>query len=538
MSAPIQSLPAPLSSPGPAERPEILRRFLLRSLPPLLLALLFAAWGLRGAATSEFTQADAARHAMNGVLIHDWLVSGQILHPLAFAHRFYSHLPATSIPYHPPLFPAVEALFYLAAGIHSWSARLAIAFLTFVAAVLLYHLVLATHGSRGFAALCVIITFLIPEFQRQSSDVMLEMPALACILGALWFLRRYGDHPTLRHAVLFALLAAAAIWTKQHAVFLIAVPFLLLAFQRNWRAFRQPPLWVATLLIAVAAAAIVGLAMEVHAGGNSEWGSFGVTTPFGNFAEYARKLAIENGVLPALILGAGALLVVAHAAVGREPDRNALYTAWIVPCVGLALVLPFIDERYLFNAYAPAVVLVCDALRRAIRGRSVRRLASVLAVPVLAFAWARPAGYAHGPRQAAALVMAANPARILYCGGNKNGDFIFAVRERDTHLRTIVIRGDKLPPPLFAPAAFEKFVRDYGVNFVLFERRRDPRPWDALTARPTPSMLLVAAIPLSSSESQDNGQILVYRLLHPAAHPRNFIEYESDMVKSGLGVSF
>src|SRR5579862_4994946 len=67
------------------------------------LALLFASWGARGMFTTEFADPDAARHAMNGVLIHDWLRSGQWLHSLQFARNFYSHFPAISIPYHPPL---------------------------------------------------------------------------------------------------------------------------------------------------------------------------------------------------------------------------------------------------------------------------------------------------------------------------------------------------------------------------------------------------------------------------------------------------
>ena len=509
-----------------------------RALPPVAFAALFAAWGMRNINTSEFAQPDAARHAMNGVLVRDWIAQGSLLHPVLFAHQFYSHFPSISIPYHPPLFPAAESLFYLTAGVHMWSARLAIAVATFCAALLLYRLVLATHGSRAFALLCAATTFSIPEFQVQASDVMLEMPALVFALAALWFLRHTAEPLTLRDSLGFALFAAAAVWTKQHSIFLAATPFAVVALRRKWREFRRPPLWVSSLSVGGAAAALAALTISVAVVGNRQWGAFQPATIFRNLLWYGRSLLVTHSIIPGLILGLVPLALLARAVRGKEPARNHLYLAWGLSAALLVLLLPFVDSRYLFNTYPPAVVLTYDAFGRLLPTAFLRRLAAAAAICILVPLWATPPNYTHGPKEAAAFVMAAHPARIIYFGGNKGGNFIFAVRELDPSLKTMVLRGDKLPADLFQPAAFDKFAREYGISYLVLESRREARPWDSLTLHPADSMRLAGTIPLSSSEIVDNGWLYIYRFLSPSPHPKNTWQVDSDMVRTGIQIEY
>src|SRR3712207_7923897 len=54
-----------------------------------------------------------------------------------------------------------------------------------------------------------------------------------------------------------------------------------------------------------------------------------------------------------------------------------------------------------------------------------------------------------------------------------NGAFIFAVRGLDPGLRTIVLRGEKLPKRTFAPDEFESFAHRYGIQYVV--RSEDTR---------------------------------------------------------------
>jgi len=53
---------------------------------------------------------------MNGVFLHDLIVRGKFTDILPFARNYFAHLPALSLPYHPPMFPLMEAVSCL-----SWS---------------------------------------------------------------------------------------------------------------------------------------------------------------------------------------------------------------------------------------------------------------------------------------------------------------------------------------------------------------------------------------------------------------------------------
>src|SRR5256885_714708 len=69
------------------------------------IALGFGAWSLRTVGPYNIAETDAARHAMNGAFLHDLIASGKFSDVMGFARNYYAHLPALSIPYHPPLFP-------------------------------------------------------------------------------------------------------------------------------------------------------------------------------------------------------------------------------------------------------------------------------------------------------------------------------------------------------------------------------------------------------------------------------------------------
>ena len=84
---------------------------------------------------------------MNGVFVHDLVRHGDALHLIAFAKSCYSRYPSLSIPYHPPLFPLAEALFFFGCGVNLFAARPAVAAATALGVVLHYRLVLRTHGS-------------------------------------------------------------------------------------------------------------------------------------------------------------------------------------------------------------------------------------------------------------------------------------------------------------------------------------------------------------------------------------------------------
>src|SRR6266481_2307403 len=97
----------------------------IRSLITAGLALFFGWWGFRGAPGSNPIFPDASRHMLNGAMLYDMMRTGNVGRPVAFAQSWYARLPAISLPYHPPLFPLFESLFYAVFGVRYWAARLA-----------------------------------------------------------------------------------------------------------------------------------------------------------------------------------------------------------------------------------------------------------------------------------------------------------------------------------------------------------------------------------------------------------------------------
>ena len=215
---------------------------------PYALALVFFLLALRGVGQTDVIDTDAARHAMNGAFIYDLVRTGHWAHPVEYAKAYYAQYPALSMPYHPPLFPAVEAIFFAIFGVNLLTARLLVALCVGLSAALLYRLMRDTLGGPMLATCVTIASFSLWTVQLVGRDVMLEFPAMVFTLAALYCLRDMSSSFPMRRAIFFAIFAAMAVWTKQHAVFLGAVPFLDVLATRRWRRFREAPFWVGSIL--------------------------------------------------------------------------------------------------------------------------------------------------------------------------------------------------------------------------------------------------------------------------------------------------
>src|SRR6478752_8100386 len=70
---------------------------------------------------------DGPQYANAAAMIHDWLQSGRLLHPYEFAQQNYARMPAFHLPYHPPFYPGLLALFFTVTGVSYASARVFVA---------------------------------------------------------------------------------------------------------------------------------------------------------------------------------------------------------------------------------------------------------------------------------------------------------------------------------------------------------------------------------------------------------------------------
>ncbi len=478
---------------------------------------------------------------LNGALLHDMIRGGGLLHPVEFARHFYAHYPAISLPYHPPMFPLFEAILYFLFGVGPAVARVAVAITVAASALLLYALIFRLNGSAPLAFLTTITFFALRISRDLASDVMLEFPALVLTLAALYGLRRFDRGFSLRTGIMFALLGGAAVWTKQTAIGLVAVPWVLILLTRRWGYLRQPAIWISSALLAFLD--LVMLAVPVVALG---W--TGVAGKTGSTAGelvvilagfYLRVLADRFSPAGLFVLTIVVLWTGVRVLRRREGWlAESFYLAWIIPIVAVALVTPRRDERYILGAYPAMVALGYLALFRA--GRWIlpeKRVwlpcfAAALSICCFSFAGA-PEDSLKGVRQAAQFVESGHPARILYCGHDFDGDFLVQLRTTDPVTPATVVRAEQLPQEIRTAEALDEFAHRFGIDRVILERSvagTNPDKWAAL---PTAKMELDRQFPVFN-RAQPVGRIEVYRFTDPVANPPASIRLRSQLLSRSL----
>ena len=201
------------------KRDELRQRFTTGALILVCAISMFVA--MRGAQGALPVEPDAARHALNGVLIHDMIRDGGFWNPVDYARDFYRKLPGVSMPFHPPVFPAFEAGMYSILGVNYPVARLAIAICVAGSVILLYLLAKQLSNSSTFGLAATAIFHSLPLAQWLSSEVMLEYPALVITLAALLVLTRsVAARRSAADYVAFGIIASIAIWTSKTPSFL------------------------------------------------------------------------------------------------------------------------------------------------------------------------------------------------------------------------------------------------------------------------------------------------------------------------------
>jgi hypothetical protein len=384
---------------------------------------------------------------------------------------------------------------------------------------------------------------------------MLELPALTFVLAALCCLRNVKEHYTLSRGLWFALLAGAAVWTKQQAVFLGAVPFLYFVLSRRWRLLLGKTIWVSSGVLALFVVGLFSLSLPVQGTVQRQLpppAEFGLMLANG-LRYYGAALQQEFGRVagPAIVVGFLALLLV-RLRNRRAGEDDALYLAWALAAAALHLLIGHVSIRYLFLVLPPLIVIGYATLFRLCRAILPPRWAActVGGAAVLYFGLHldTPVTFLRGPSEAArAVVDPASPRRILYCG-ETDGSFIFAVRSLDPSLKTIVIRGDKLDPSTFEADKFEEFAHHYGIHYVIIERTETITPamrdgfvrrhWERLRNSPASSMVLEREIALASSQRAWKGDLRIYRFTNPAPNPASAMRMPLWMINSQLDARF
>jgi hypothetical protein len=253
---------------------------------------------------------------------------------------------------------------------------------------------------------------------------------------------------------------------------------------------------------------------------------------------------IEQRISPAGVAVVAAGLVWAGARIIRRKEgwfADSFYLAWIAPIIAVALVTPQRDERYILAAYPAMIALGYLTLLRAARSVLPPRWewypAFAAALGICGFGFAVWPASLSGVRPAAEFLASERPARILYCGGNLDGDFFAQLRTANLQTPPIVIRADQLPPEMRTPAALDEFARHYGVDHVVLEKsvvwlQRSEHLFDSL---PTSKMAVEKTFTVYN-RSRPCGELTVLRFTDPAPNPPSSWEVRSKLLGRALAV--
>jgi 4-amino-4-deoxy-L-arabinose transferase-like glycosyltransferase len=518
----------------------------IAKLAPWVVALFFGLLGLREFHDQNLPS-DAPNHLLNGAFLLDFFRSGQLTKPLAFATQYYGHLPAITIPFHPPLFALFESLWFAVFGVHVEVGRLVIAFTVVISGVLFY-LVIRAAGLSVIASLTgMIALFSLQYFTYLAGNIMLEYPLFVVTLAALYQLRKMETGFPLGAALAFAVLASAALWTKQQAVFLGLVPFFYIAISRRWNLLFNKGLWIATILFGITVIVFTTFTSKYSGGSGGAQEippqAYVAKTFVPRLLFYIRNIFSTFGTVagPWVVGSFFVLAALRLAGRARSLARLDVTLAWAPASFAILFLTGHLDQRYLFLVYPPLVILGVAALSwlsdRVLPARFAFVPLAVVAVYSLSRIPGHPARlHVGGPAEAVDGLLEGGPHRVLYCGSVMAGNFIFKVRTLDPDRQNWVLRGDKFGTKL-SPAEVDDIAHRFGVDRIVIPKAATPQPCDSVPGQEPATMQLIREVPMPSTAPNWQGNIYVYRFTNPSPNPENTLKIRTKTSKD-MEVSF
>lgn len=395
-----------------------------------------------------FYNNDENRHVMTGVFFRDLFLDRPLDHLQGYAVDYYLQHPALGLMVWPPLFYGIEGVFMLAFGTSYLAARILAGLFSILACLYLFLLVRRTHGIFS-ATLAVLLFGLAPLVFLLSQHVMLEMPALAFVLAAVYHFVRYLDLAKPRDVYLAAVASACFALTRFDGFLLLVFFALSILALRRFDLFRRTEVWLAVLLaLAIVVPVYVPLVAAfgkshvlVTIQGGAEGRTFWEHVVF-----YPRSLLRQIGPLTAVFAGLGFLV-----ALWPAPGR----VRWPYFALAAATYLAFtplaeMEERhaiYWYPAFALFAVEGIEWIASRFKTPVARPALAGLAVAagVIWIVTTLRIPYVRGYEEAARYVVEnTRGSRYTFMDGFLNGNFIYQVRRHDPGRRLWVLRGDKM----------------------------------------------------------------------------------------------
>lgn len=241
--------------PDPVLHRDVSRSHDLTIFVAILLATFAGLWvfcSRTGALQSDLGgDPDEAAHAVTSLMIRDYVVDGLGQPPMKFAKDYYEHYPRVALGHYPPFYYLVAGAVLMVRD----SPDVLFVLQAFLMAVLAAQTWLL--GQRflpsGLAAVAAMLGCALPLalklVQHVMSDVLLAVLCLWAVFAWMSYLRA----PSIKRALWWGCIAAAAILTKGSGMLLCVLPPLATLLTGQWRLIKTLSWWCAALPVAVLA---------------------------------------------------------------------------------------------------------------------------------------------------------------------------------------------------------------------------------------------------------------------------------------------
>lgn len=425
------------------------------SILPSQVAVVLAAWAyvvsLHWQNDGFWYQGDSSRHAANGLFWWDFL-SSLPTNPLNFAVSYYARYPVINPTGWPPFFYLLEGLAYKVFGVSPFVAKALVLF--FMLAATFYVLAWLRRWVGEAAGCAAALLPLQPAIVTWSHAVMLNVPAMALGVAALYHWRRWLDDPRSRHCEAAGAFAVAAVLTYVQMAVLVVVMAGWMLVEGKIHLLRRWRLWVVAAVAAVPLAAWALVAIKGAPGYREIAGSLGdyPVWKLASWTFYAERLPEMVSPIVLVAAGLGALLA-AWTPVRRPEVRGAI--TWVLVGYASFSLNSLKEPRYALLLLPPVIFLAAVGIitLAELLLASRRRLAVAVAsgaLLALVGVQARAASAVSVPtvsgiREIVRYVAAVSPGeRVFYEGAYYNGVFSFYTRASDSGFRRGVVVGHKL----------------------------------------------------------------------------------------------
>jgi len=401
--------------------------------------------------SEPFFNNDETRHVMTGVFFSDFLSDLPLKAPYDYAWRYYMQYPALGLLVWPPFFYFIEGVTMLAADTSILTSKILIGVFTYICCIYLFFLVLKTR--KASAALITVLIFAFsPLVFRFSSHVMLEIPTLACSLGAIFHLNCYLNYRLNRHLYFACIAFSLALLTRYDGIYLIPVFIILILSDKKGLKYFYNIVWLKGILI------ILFLLIPYYSIMFKEYAwalIYGATQGTGgssfDFFSWS-KIFFYPLCLPIQLSWFALIPAIAGLIMALKNPLNKPNISYLAMIIGVYITFTPMAELesrhtiYWLPAFALFAADGVNMIASKINIYGVRvGLAGIVIFGTIWVSFQTPAGYIRGFEQAAKYVVDnSKNSRFCLVSSHFNGNFIYQMRRHDPDMSLWILRASKI----------------------------------------------------------------------------------------------